>query len=437
MIYCKQCGRVIEDSSLKKCPKCNTTIGKGGRFCADCGKKLNPGEKCDCGTKSEKGVNNDVKNTEKCANNTIIPSEKCESEPKIEVKEVNNPVRQPINSRIAGNPLFEKIAQGDKNIEKSNKILQDEAVKIVYGKDMTVEKLIEQKNQEFQKQKELEEQKKQEEEKKVNEYVDQKQNSVNNIPQPVVQPINSVPNNTVQNYSQSANNGQNIYKPNNNGQNTADNVPQVTIKSVNPVQNNSNAYQSNNNGQGINSQVNSIGGGQKPNNTTVNQQPVIIRQNVTQQPIVSNVQQDNKQVINPVNSGQIANGSYQDAQSGNINNVSANDSKQVYTPAFNQNNMQYTNKTYDDMQHGPTSGPPKKIENYREKTFDGMWVAGLISSIASFFIYDKTLYYICITIAFVFGLLDILFNKKKTGIGVVLGSIVIMIMKILQNNGGV
>lgn len=52
-MFCKQCGYEISDLNLKKCPKCNTTIGKGGRFCPDCGKPIkNPKEECDCKTKN-------------------------------------------------------------------------------------------------------------------------------------------------------------------------------------------------------------------------------------------------------------------------------------------------------------------------------------------------------------------------------------------------
>lgn len=437
MIYCKQCGQVIEDSSLKKCPKCNTTIGKGGRFCADCGKKLNPGEKCDCSTKSEKGANNDVKNTEKCANNSVIPSGKCENE----VKSTTVEQKPAVNRRIAGNPLFEKIAQGDSDTEKSNEILQAEAIKIVYGKDMTVKKLKEQKKaEELAKQKELEEQQnreaeiqKQEEEKKKEEARKAEQT---NAPQrnvqstiPVSPPTNQGsynPGNV--NFANNNRNfyGQNVAMPNNKTQGNNQNNFVGSHKTNTPV---------------VNGQQQVI-----PQPVKQNNNPMGSFSNNVQSNIVNNPQdnkQDNRQVINNTNNNPNINNNIStnvqnpNIQNGNFNTVPVEDAKQVFPNAFGQENMQYANKPYNDMQHGPTSGPPKKIGNFSEKNFDGMWVAGLISAIASLFIYDKTLYYICISIAFVFGLIDILLNKKKTGVGVVLGSIVIMIMTMLQNNGGV
>ena len=53
-MYCKQCGFKITDLTVKKCPKCNTAVGKGGRFCPDCGRPVkNPKEQCVCKLKAE------------------------------------------------------------------------------------------------------------------------------------------------------------------------------------------------------------------------------------------------------------------------------------------------------------------------------------------------------------------------------------------------
>lgn len=56
-MYCKQCGIEITDSTLKKCPKCNTTIGKGGRFCEFCGKpKKSSQTQCECQSLKNKPI---------------------------------------------------------------------------------------------------------------------------------------------------------------------------------------------------------------------------------------------------------------------------------------------------------------------------------------------------------------------------------------------
>lgn len=170
-MFCKQCGNEISDLSLKKCPKCNTTVGKGGRFCSDCGKKLGQGEKCSCSSvKPEKGLNkkSDVSVIENLRPNT-----------KFQKKEEPNPT---VNKRIAGNPLLEKIARGDGATDKSKEIIQEEAVKIVYGKDMTVEKL-----EALEKQKQKAEEKETEvEEKKVDSEVEvKKSDTAKNNAEPI------------------------------------------------------------------------------------------------------------------------------------------------------------------------------------------------------------------------------------------------------------
>ena len=137
-MFCKQCGNEISDLYLKKCPKCNTAIGKGGRFCPDCGKKLGQGEKCDCSSDKQNEVSKTEASLNKKSNTSAV--ENTEPNTKPQKNEEPNPT---VSRRIAGNPLLEKIARGDNITDKSKEILQEEAVKMVYGKDMTVEKLEE------------------------------------------------------------------------------------------------------------------------------------------------------------------------------------------------------------------------------------------------------------------------------------------------------
>lgn len=121
-MYCKQCGIEISDMSLKKCPNCNTTIGKGGRFCENCGKKLAVGEKCDCVKNKEQEQITNQKDTK-------IPISGSDFENAATFQKNN------LNKRISNNPLLSKIANSGEDISKSNKILKEEAVKMVYGKE--------------------------------------------------------------------------------------------------------------------------------------------------------------------------------------------------------------------------------------------------------------------------------------------------------------
>lgn len=120
MKYCKQCGVAISDNTLKKCPKCNTTIGKGGRFCEDCGSKIVSGRPCPCHEKK-------------------LPAE---NKQPVQMKEAGAPVvkelpKKPVNEspvvnrRVSSNPLFAKIAREGEESSKSTQIIQREAVKIV------------------------------------------------------------------------------------------------------------------------------------------------------------------------------------------------------------------------------------------------------------------------------------------------------------------
>lgn len=131
-MFCKQCGNEILDLSLKKCPKCNTTIGKGGRFCPDCGKKLGQGEKCTCSLKKEEEIPKTEPSPVKETDKSVIK----DVNPNTEIQEKEEP-KPEVNKRIAGNPLLEKIARGEK--DKSKEIIQQEAAKIVYGKEKVEE----------------------------------------------------------------------------------------------------------------------------------------------------------------------------------------------------------------------------------------------------------------------------------------------------------
>lgn len=120
MKYCKQCGVAINDNTLKKCSKCNTTIGKGGRFCENCGAKIVPGKPCRCHSKGLTTEKEQVVQV-KDAGAPVV-----KELPKPPVNE--NPV---VNRRVSSNPLFAKIAREGEESSKSTQIIQREAVKIV------------------------------------------------------------------------------------------------------------------------------------------------------------------------------------------------------------------------------------------------------------------------------------------------------------------
>ena len=144
-MYCKQCGIEIKDTGLQKCPKCNTTVGKGGRFCEFCGKqKKNPKEACECQiaipvsndwTCQVCGSKNDGMFCPKCGNPkgaaksvSETPTKELNSEPVASIKETK-PKTPAIKT---SNPLYAKIAAKDDKKEVSE-IVQRQAVKMVYG----------------------------------------------------------------------------------------------------------------------------------------------------------------------------------------------------------------------------------------------------------------------------------------------------------------
>lgn len=109
-MFCKQCGNEITDTSVLKCPKCNTAIGKGGRFCENCGSKIIKGIPCKCTIKEEE--------PKLKKNETKEETSKQENKPEI-LK----------NERVKNNPLFARIAAQEDNSEAEDTIY-NEALKI-------------------------------------------------------------------------------------------------------------------------------------------------------------------------------------------------------------------------------------------------------------------------------------------------------------------
>lgn len=381
MVFCKQCGFEIKDNSLKKCPKCNTTVGKGGRFCSDCGKKLNSGEKCDC-------LSN-------------IPSEKCESikKPIQNKKNADSAVigavpkqvpyiakeEQPkepteVNKRIAGNPLLEKIARGE-STDKSKEIIRNEAVKIVYGKDMTVDKLREQRAAELKAEEEkrlaeqkLEEQKKAEEQRRIEEekrIKEQKQAEEKKRIETERKRIEA----------------------------------EKQARHINPAP----PYP-----------IDTL----RQSQTAPQTRP---RANIQNQP--ANTQAP-PQLMHNFNTLDNANDSIKSPTSVQNN---AEDSKNLFPEAFASQNMSYQKPDLGNVQHGPTSTQGKPIRNKSEKVFDGMWVAGVICTLAAFRSISLIITILLLVISTVFGIVDIFLNKKKTGIGVVIGNVVAFVTFLLSS----
>lgn len=110
-MFCKQCGNKIEDTSLAKCPKCNTGIGKGGRFCENCGSKLVKGEPCPCVVKKEKPKTEEKSN---------LPAKNEKEDNGAEVVK---------SERIKNNPLFARIAAQEENTDV-DEVIYNEAYKI-------------------------------------------------------------------------------------------------------------------------------------------------------------------------------------------------------------------------------------------------------------------------------------------------------------------
>ena len=98
-MYCKQCGTLIDNPEIKKCPKCNTIVGRGGRFCPDCGKQIKNG-KCDCGSQNTRSVSNNKNASpvkEQAPQTTV-------STPKPQVKQEIPQIKNPLFARIAAMP---------------------------------------------------------------------------------------------------------------------------------------------------------------------------------------------------------------------------------------------------------------------------------------------------------------------------------------------
>ena len=349
-MFCKQCGSEITDLSLKKCSKCNTAIGKGGRFCPDCGKKLNPGDKCDCGLKKQ-----DV-----LEKNNVTDNSKPEANPEFEImavpksgsyvkKEEQKEIKTPINKRIAGNPLLEKIARGEGDNYESNKIIQEEAVKMVYGKDMTVEKLQEQRKEQLAKEQNTVEE-------KSNTQVDETK------------------------------------EPETSNSKTPEKQEKCENQSTNPSE-------------------------KCKNDVPMPPRPHEVSKE-TVQPVQGAVNQDSNKQINTSGSD-------------------INDSKQLFPEAFTFKNMEYTPPVQSPVQHGPVSRPFVPEVKNKEKQFDGMWVGGLICTALAIKSTDLIIFAVCIVLSLIFGIVDIFLNERKTGIGVIAGNIIVMIISLISMFGGV
>lgn len=383
IVFCKQCGFEIKDDSLKKCPKCNTSVGKGGRFCSNCGKKLNPGEKCDClvNISSEKceSVKNPVQNTGQKDSGSFSVAAVPKQTPYIKKEEHTEPPTE-VNKRIAGNPLLEKIARGE-NDNKSKEIIRNEAVKIVYGKDMTVEKLQEQRAAEIKAEEErkIAEQKRLEEERML-----QEQKRLEEEKKKIEEK------NRIEEEKRLAEQKR-IEKQKEDEKKRLENQKNTKPVQAFPYPNNTPYY---------------------PAQTQSQQKPINSGYSPTVQP---NFEQHQNQV--PINQNNVP-----------INNN--NDSRQLFPDAFRPENMSYQNPVLEARQKGPTSGPAKPIK--KEKNFDGMWVAGLISIFAAFQVYNIVIGIILLVISLIFGIVDVFMNQKKTGIGVIIGSIISMVVTVIN-----
>lgn len=365
-MFCKQCGNEISDLSLKKCPKCNTTVGKGGRFCPDCGKKLGQGEKCSCSSiKPEEGLNkkSDVSVIENLRPNT-----------KLQKKEEPNPT---VNKRIAGNPLLEKIARGDGATDKSKEIIKEEAVKMVYGKDMTVEK--------------LETLKKQKREAEIKSGASEPENVKNNVEE--AKEIEEIPitfDKTEEKCDDSASKpSEKCEKPLSK---TSEKCKEDVLKSPN------------------------VPDGRKTNFVTgaVNAQVQNQHNEYAEKQIQPEMSKP-KTVLN------------QDAE----------DSKNLFPEAFTPGNMQYNHQSQAPVMHGPVSRPYSSPPVEKKKKFDGMWVAGLICSVLSLSGVKFIPFLVFFILSLLFGIIDIFLNEKKTGIGVLIGEAIIGIYFFISVLGGV
>lgn len=380
-MFCKQCGFEIKDNSLKKCPKCNTTVGKGGRFCPDCGKKLNSGEKCDClsNIPSEKcePVKRPVQN-EQVAGSFVVGAVPKQTPYIVKEEPSKNPID--VNKRIAGNPLLEKIARGESS-DKSKEIIRNEAVKIVYGKDMTVDKLREQRAAELKAEEEkrlaeqkLEEQRKAEEQRRIEEEKRIKEQKQAEEKKRIEAERKRV---------EAEKRAQRISP-----------APPYPIDTLRQSQ------------------------------TALQSEP---KANIQNQPL--NTQTPPQSIYNPNLSGN-ANNPVDNPTTAQNN---TEDSKNLFPDAFAPQNMSYQKPNFESVQHGPTSTQGKLKKKKSEKSFDGMWVAGAICTLVACRSTSLIITILLLVISTVFGIIDIFLNKKKTGTGVVIGNVVAFVTLLLGN----
>ena len=128
-MFCRQCGAKIEDENLQKCSSCGTKVGKGRRFCQNCGKQYpHNDETCAyCGfsfvplpvNKRIENKNDSSSGENKQVLSTLNP----------------NPIprQQPIVDEDNINPIAKKI-MNQKNQEK---------ILVGYGKKVTENPLLE------------------------------------------------------------------------------------------------------------------------------------------------------------------------------------------------------------------------------------------------------------------------------------------------------
>ena len=387
IVFCKQCGFEIKDNSLKKCPKCNTTVGKGGRFCPDCGERLNSGEKCNCKNNINSEKYEPHKNSIKAENSNSPPIEavmKQKSYP-----DEDKPVKKPIevNKRIAGNPLLEKIARGE-NSDKSKEIIRDEAVKIVYGKDMTVDKLKEQRAAELKAEEEkklaeqrLEEQRKAEEQRRIEEekrIKEQKQAEEKKRIEAEKKRI------------EAEKQAQQI--------NPAPPYPMDTLKQPQSV-----------------SQT-------KPQINVQNQQ---VNTQFPSQPIYAS--------NSPNNVGSTAKNPSTVSNNPSSGQNNSEDSKNLFPEAFAPQNMSYQKPNLEGVQSAFASVQGRIVDKKSRKSFDGMWAAAIICTLTALFSASSIMSISLFAVSTVFGIIDIFINERKTGVGVVIGNIIALATPFLSN----
>lgn len=166
-MFCKQCGKDLKNYTGAKCPTCNTTIGKGGRFCPDCGERVTgPGAVCRCKTAgaesapvAEKppvktntaanegggwlcvcGQSNQGKFCSNCGSPHKNGKGSQAKETDLAKKDASKPVAP---AKKLSNPVFAKIVSNEDKFRQS-RLLQEEAAQMAFGKSLEeVEQKIE------------------------------------------------------------------------------------------------------------------------------------------------------------------------------------------------------------------------------------------------------------------------------------------------------